>query len=358
MQEIPLILKIFFIVFNKMNKRKNTFENNLKKKIRKTNYHGNLNISDFQINDIKDLIKLALKYDLKHESFILRKLFKLIPALIRLDKMIGMKSIKTEITKQIIYSLQEYYNNDENGHMMHSVIYGNPGTGKTTVASIIAEIYCSLGFLKTNNVTLAKREDFVAKYVGQTAIKTKALLNKARDGVLVIDEVYAFGSMRHGSLDIDSFSKEAIDTLNAYLSENKHRLICIILGYKDDVDKCFFSINQGLRRRFPFIYTITDYSSLELKDIFMYQVKHGNWHIEDSEELTKFFQKNKKHFKNNGGDTENLFFEAKLIHSQNIFGLRNPEKFVLNVDELQSALKIIIKETENKEEQLNLMMYT
>jgi|AntRauTorckE6833_2_1112554.scaffolds.fasta_scaffold00330_6 SpoVK/Ycf46/Vps4 family AAA+-type ATPase len=344
-----------------MSKRKITFNENLKKKIQKTNYHGNLKNTDFNVEDIKDLIKLALKYDPKHESIILKKLFKLIPALIKLDKLVGMKNIKTEITKQIIYSLQEYYNFDKNGHMMHSVIYGNPGTGKTTVASIIADIYCSLGFLKTNNVILAKREDFIAGYTGQTATKTKALLNSARDGILVIDEVYAFGSTRDSNLYVDSFSKEAIDTLNSYLSENKDRLICIILGYKDDVDKCFFSINQGLRRRFPFSYTIQDYTPNELKDIFLYQVDNGNWYIDDSEELNGFFNDNKKYFKDNGGDTENLFFEAKLIHSKNIFGLKNPNKRILNISELESALKIILKnKNKNKDEddKVNLMMYS
>ena len=191
---------------------------------------------------------------------------------------------------KIIYFIQGYHENDINGNFINTVLLGSPGTGKTEVAHILAGIYKSLGFLPSDKVTMAKKSDFIANYLGQTVNKTQKLLEKAKGGVLVIDEVYAFGS-RDSSSNADSYSKEAIDTLNQYLSENRKDLICIVIGYEKDVEECFFTINQGLKRRFPFTYKIEDYTPSELK---------GHLHVPSPKKITGAFHKYKmlrfKHF--------------------------------------------------------------
>ena len=112
-------------------------------------------------------------------------------------------------------------------------------THNTTLAQIVGELYSNLDILSGDNIfKKVTRDDFVAGYVGQTAIKTKSLLNSCKGGVLFIDEIYSFGSQYKES---DSFSKEAIDTLNEYLSANKDDFCCIVAGYEKEVKECFFS---------------------------------------------------------------------------------------------------------------------
>jgi SpoVK/Ycf46/Vps4 family AAA+-type ATPase len=317
-------------------------------------YYGDLPEDSYKIKTLKDLIKLGFNYDQEtNNNKLFMQLFKIIPCLMKLDKMIGMESIKKEIIEQTIYSLQEFYKNDVEGNMMHTVINGSPGTGKTSVATIIGEIYQNLGFLPSSKITIAKRVDFIAGYVGQTAIKTQALLKKAKGGVLIIDEIYSFGSANDGNRD--SFAKEAIDALNQFLSENRKDIICIILGYKNDVENCFFAQNQGLKRRFPFRYEIKDYTPKQLKEIFISQVKNNNWSISQDvdEYLTDFFSTNKELFHNNGGDTEKLFFKCKSVRSFNVFGqiLENEiQKYQLTIKDIKEACKEFIKDKESLNE--------
>ena len=156
----------------------------------------------------------------------LYKLNKLVEPLEELNNMIGLKDVKQSIFDQIIYYLQGL--DDKNNDMLHSVIQGPPGVGKTKLCNILAKIYKGFGFLKKSNVVSVKRDDLIAGYLGQTAIKTKAKIEEALGGVLFIDEAYSLGS-EDGK---DSFSKEAIDLLNSYLSEHPHDLVCIIWDIK------------------------------------------------------------------------------------------------------------------------------
>lgn len=310
-----------------------------------------LPIPSYNIKHINDLIKLGFLYDSRQfSSPLFRKLFHLIPSLMRLNNMVGMEKIKKQLIDQIIYFIQDYHENDINGNFINTVLLGSPGTGKTEVSHILAGIYKSLGFLPSDKVIIAKKGDFIAPYLGQTVHKTQKLLEKAKGGVLVIDEVYSFGS--ESKSNGDSYGKEAIDTLNQYLSENRRELVCIVIGYEKDVENCFFAQNQGLKRRFPFTYKIDDYTSLELKDIFMYQVNKNNWTLVESEKtqiqayLTNFFREQKKYFKTNGGSTESVFFKCKLKQSLKTFG-KNPsssEKFQLSLNVIQETLEDYIKE--------------
>jgi SpoVK/Ycf46/Vps4 family AAA+-type ATPase len=242
--------------------------------------------------------------------------------------------------------------------MMHVCLTGPPGVGKTTVGKILAELYCSLGFLETDNFRIADRSSCIGGYLGQTAIKTKKVLNKSLGGVLFLDEIYSFGS---GKEDSDSFAKECIDTINQFLSENTKNFIMIIAGYKDEVEKCFFSVNPGLRRRFPWRYNIKDYTHINLKEIFIYQVKENYWNFEDDfdfESLNGIFQQ-KEYFKDNGGSCLTLFDKAKICHSRRMFGRRKRYKKYLNLQDITSAFELVKQQYElsKKETQPPFGMY-
>ena len=119
--------------------------------------------------------------------------------------------------------------------------------------------------LENDNFITATRSDLVAKYLGQTADKTQKVIDSALGGVLFIDEAYSLGNQEQR----DSFSKECIDTINENLTEKKTDFICIIAGYKDEIESCFFSYNSGLERRFPVRFTIEEYKPEELYLIFI-----------------------------------------------------------------------------------------
>ena len=122
---------------------------------------------------------------------------------------------------------------------------------------------------------IVKRADLIGKYLGHTAAKTQEVIDSCKGGVLFIDEAYSLGNAEGR----DSFSKECIDTLNQNLSENKNNLLCIIAGYKESLEKCFFSYNEGLNRRFSFRYNIEPYSAEQLRDIFLCKLREIKWDI-------------------------------------------------------------------------------
>lgn len=212
-------------------------------------------------------------------------------------------------------------------------------THNTTIARLIGEMYKNMGILSPDgSFIIAKREDLVAEYLGQTAIKTKKLLQECNGGVLFIDEVYALGP---GKKDQDSFSKEAIDTLNAYLSENKDTFCCIIAGYEEDIKNCFFSVNKGLERRFQWCHKIDNYSSENLVRIFLKLVTDSAWTTNITlSVLVKVIAANTKLFKFSGGDMEKLFSTAKLGHANRIFGKKGVIKRLLTMEDLLAGISI------------------
>lgn len=198
----------------------------------------------------------------------------LVECLKDLDSMIGMDKFKEQIINQILFFIQDM---QEPNTFLHTVITGPPGCGKTRTINILAKIYCKLGILESDKVVNADRASLVGKWCGHTAIKTKEVLGSAKGGVLVLDEVYSLGNKDHG----DSFSKECIDTLNQYLSEHVDDFVCVIAGYKDLVQECFFSVNPGLERRFPWRFTIEPYTPEELSKIIKIQAESCGWVLDE-----------------------------------------------------------------------------
>ena len=301
------------------------------------------------VSSIKDLIHIGKqnKFYKNINSFML---WDILPYLEELEEMIGMQSVKDTIFFQVIYYLQNMHSKNKNEEYLHTAILGSPGTGKTSLARIIGDIYKNMGILsKSGTFKIGNRTDFVGQYLGETANKTIKFLKSCLGGVLFIDEVYSLGP---GSKDRDSFSKEAVDTINAFLSENKNNFCCIIAGYKDEVKKCFFSINPGLERRFPWIHEISDYTNEDLTEIFLSMVSKIKWdlHVDiDKIYLNKFFKDHKDMFKNFGGSIETFISKCKMIHAKRVFCLDQEHKFVINKEDIEATLEILKKNNLEKD---------
>ena len=294
--------------------------------------------SQIEIKSIQDLIDLGKKYHCKnfktHKNLDLKILHNLIDPLENFDKMIGMKNVKENIISQVLYFLQGFNNWDE---MLHVVITGSPGVGKTELAKKIGAIYKELGILSTGEFYKVSRADLIAEYLGQTAIKTTKTVEKCRGGIMFIDEVY---SLSNGDVS-DHYAKECIDTLNELLSTTKD-FLCIIAGYENDVENCFFALNSGLKRRFSFKYNLEGYTSEELLEIMKQKMDKDGWKFENQETTQKcgeLFHKNMSKFKNFGGDIETFYLQCKIQHSS-----RLPDKIKsLSYQDIKNGYDVYIK---------------
>jgi len=305
---------------------------------------------DASIDNLIDLIELCNKYPLADNveyNINMKSLHAIKPSLMDLQNMIGMQSIKENIVDQIIYFIQDLHNiSPNNADYMHAVIYGPPGTGKTEVAKIMGKIFSNLGMLKKNVFKKVTRDDLVAGYLGQTALKTKDVIKECIGGVLFIDEAYALGNKEKR----DSFSKESIDTICEALSDHKKDLMCIIAGYEQELKDCFFSYNPGLESRFTWKFKIDDYNPTELRLIFEKKITDNNWSLK--EDLSdEWFEKNKDFFSFFGRDMETLFSKVKIAHSRRVFCLPKEEKTKISIKDLEKGFEIYKKMGDSEKRQ-------
>jgi len=233
------------------------------------------------------------------------------------------------------------------GDFMHTVLCGPPGTGKTEVAKILGNIFSHLGILKSGTFKKVTRSDLIAGYLGQTAIKTREIINSAIGGVLFIDEAYALGNTEKR----DSFSKECIDTLCEALSDHKHELMVIIAGYEKELTDCFFSYNEGLNSRFTWRYNIDSYSATDLRRIFEKIVRDNNWRFEEPDSIKdEWFKTNYDYFKYFGRDIEVFFTKTKIAHSRRIFGSSRDsiKKYCLTMKDLENGFALFLQNADVK----------
>jgi type VII secretion ATPase EccA len=185
-----------------------------------------------------------------------------------LDQQIGLSEVKQQVAKLRSAATLAKVRGDKGlstaARSLHLAFTGPPGTGKTTIARVVAQTYCGLGLLKTPAVIEAKRQDFVGQHLGSTAIKSSALIDSAMDGVLFVDEAYTL--IQTGLSGGDAFGREAVDTLLARMENDRDRLVVIIAGYDAEIDR-FLASNDGLASRFTKRIRFQSYSPTELADI-------------------------------------------------------------------------------------------
>ncbi|MDE5877478.1 MAG: AAA family ATPase [Muribaculaceae bacterium] len=196
-----------------------------------------------------------------------------------LAKLIGLENVKEQV--QALYHFVNIQRIRRQRGLKtaalsyHCVFTGNPGTGKTSVARIVGAIYRNSGVLTRGHVVETDRSGLVAEYVGQTAVKTNRLIDSALDGVLFIDEAYSLLSESN-----NDFGHEAVSTLLKRMEDNRDRLVVILAGYGDEMQK-FLDSNPGLRSRFSRHIVFPDYTTEELTEIFRLMASEQEYSVSD-----------------------------------------------------------------------------
>ncbi|KIL47807.1 stage V sporulation protein K [Jeotgalibacillus campisalis] len=181
------------------------------------------------------------------------------------SQLVGLEEVKEMIKHIVAWSIVNQKRKElglkSDHHALHMLFKGNPGTGKTTVARIMAKQLCELNILSKGHLIEVERADLVGEYIGHTANKTRELIKKSMGGILFVDEAYSLA--RGGEKD---FGREAIDTLVKHMEDKKDDFILILAGYGAEMDN-FLRLNPGLRGRFPHVVTFPDYTADELMEI-------------------------------------------------------------------------------------------
>ena len=246
-----------------------------------------------------------------------------------MDELVGLEHVKKDV-KNLINLVKVRKLREENGlpntaMSLHLVFTGNPGSGKTTVARLLAGMYAAIGVLSKGQLIEVDRSGLVAGYVGQTALKTQEVIKSALGGVLFIDEAYALAG--GGEQD---FGKEAIETILKAMEDHRKDLIVVVAGYTEPMEE-FINSNPGLESRFNKYFEFPDYNGEELYKIFLLNCKKNQYVLskkaqKDAKEIFNQMYENRSDNFGNGRDVRNFFEDTVVRQSNRLAAMENPTK--------------------------------
>ena len=260
--------------------------------------------------------------------------------LAELDGYIGLQTVKEEVHNLInmasVYQLRRQHDLPTTDMSLHLVFTGNPGTGKTMMARMMARIYRSLDILSRGQLVEVDRSGLVAGYVGQTAIKTQKVIEKAMGGVLFIDEAYALNGRSE-----NDFGQEAIDTILKAMEDHRDDLVVIVAGYTDLMDR-FIHSNPGLESRFNRFLLFDDYTTDEMVEIFRMQCKKGCYQLtEEAQPLIRDYiaEESADDSFGNARGVRNLFEHVLVAQNNRLAAMENVTREDLTVITADDVLR-------------------
>lgn len=255
--------------------------------------------------------------------------------ILELNSLVGLKKVKEKVNDLIVYQKVQAMRKKANlyyaASTLHMAFIGNPGTGKTTVARIVGRIYKQIGLLSKGHFIEVSRTDLIAGYQGQTALKVKNVIERAKGGVLFIDEAYSITENENS----DSYGRECLTELTKALEDYREDLFVIVAGYKEPM-KTFFEANPGLKSRFNTFIYFEDYTDEELDKILELMCKKNDYELNDKvkRKLKKYFLnkiENKEENFSNGRLARNIYDDLVMNHAKRVIKIDNPSKSDLSI---------------------------
>lgn len=232
----------------------------------------------FDLDELEAGLQGELENELEGLEFLEEERKKILE---ELNSLVGLESVKLKVNDLIAYQKVQKLRRENNLHSvkntLHLAFTGNPGTGKTTVARIVGHIYKQIGLLSKGHFVEVSRTDLIAGYQGQTALKVKKVIDKAKGGVLFIDEAYSITENEHS----DSYGRECLTELTKALEDYRDDLVVIVAGYTEPMNN-FFESNPGLKSRFNTFIEFPDYEASELESILYTMCKKNDYILDDN----------------------------------------------------------------------------